>query len=170
MIESPQTYQPPPEPSYVEKILNNILQTTVCVFLIVIFFFVLVVFTSQLNGTNYADYTDAFLPSNLGVNVNTFYTGMPHLTNIEVKRYNGSWYTVPVGDYTFDSVDASVTILAGALFPGDTSVQISGTNDYASAPYSNVLSAIAVSLIVGTIMMFFGFIYYKRRDSNIYRR
>lgn len=158
-------YERPKSPT--EIIIGNIIKAVVCIFLIVLGFFLVIVVTATLNtqtAIDYATYTNDFAISNPTLS-QTVYTANPHLSSIVVTKYNSSnltWGGVPSTDWSFDSDTTALTITAGALAWDITQLRVNANTDYAEPPTESVFTTIAVALIILAIMGLFGIAYYRR--------
>lgn len=155
--ENQNPYQP--RPQYPETMISNILISVVCVFMIVVAFFILAVLNVQIDTTTgYRDFEQDFGIS-VPIQTHLLYTQNPHLSSISVQAYNSSnttWSYLPSSEISYDSSKGLVTVNASAMKPYDTTLKIESNTDYALNPYSTVLTVIAISLIIGSIAMLFG--------------
>lgn len=162
-------YEPPK--STTEIIIGNILKAVVCIFLIVIGFFVIILVMSILNtqtAVEYITYTNDFTINNPTLS-QTVYTSNPLLSSVGVQAYNSSnasYGHVPSTDWTYDSSTTSITINAGALSWDITALHVSANTDYAEPPAESVLTAWAFALIILAVASIGGIIAYSRYRDN----
>lgn len=170
MISSQQPYnqyeyeQPP---SSIEIILNNIIKAVICIFLIVVGFFLIVLLVSTLNtqtGIEFTTYTREFDILNPTFS-QAIFTSNPHLSSIVLTAYNSSntsYGGVPSTDWVYDSQKTSITINAGALAWDITALNVHAETDYSEPPTESALTAWAVAIVVCAICGVFGIIAYSK--------
>lgn len=163
--EEYQEYQP--QQSTVEVVIGNILKGVVCVFLIVIGFFLVVMCVNMIDtqeAVEFRTYTDTFAISNPTL-AQEVYVSNPLLSNIVVTKYNSSnasWGGVDSADWSYDTSWASITINASVLEHTITSLRVSATTNYAESQHLNVFTALTVALIISAIGSIFGIIAWNK--------
>ena len=169
----PEQYEQPqyePQKSPTEVIISNIIRAVVCIFLLVLGFFIVIMIVAMLNtqtAVQFVNYTDDFAISNPLMN-NVIYTSNPHLSSIVVSKYNSSNATfggVPDIDWSFDA-DTTALEITGGLEWTITSVRVDADTTYSETPALSVLSAWALALIILSIASIFGIVAYSRYNSN----
>lgn len=169
---SQQEYQPEYErrKSYPEIVINNILLSVVCIFLIVLGFFSTILIITSINNQTSVDYTtfdksfetDASNYLGVGIGVKIYITN-PLLSTFNIEQYRTGaliWSTTNPADYIYTTTDASITINSPTWLAGDV-YRVQANTDYQEPPAESVLTAIAVGLIIMALMAFFGIVGYK---------
>jgi len=154
-------YYQPRRKTVPEILIENILISIICVFIIVLGFLMVAMSMSTVdNASHYKTYSASFPAS--GGFPELIYTQKPMLTSITLQYYDGAWHTVPAAGYSFDHTYGTITV--PGPFVGATTWQVDGTLDYATPPYETFFSVCGIGLIIGAITSIFGIIgfsYYK---------
>lgn len=169
----PGNYQPQQEPpkSQVEVILENIIKSVVCIFIIVIAFFLVTLLVSMLNtqtAVQYCNYSDDFAISNPTLGT-TIYTSNPLLSSITVHKYNSSNLTyggVDSADWTYDADYTSIVVNAGSLEHFITGLRVNAQTEYSESPHLSVLTMWSISLIIMSIAGIFGLFAYNKYQKQ----
>lgn len=170
MMPGNQQPQQDPQPTPI-TIIDNIIKSAVCIFLIVISFFVIVLVVSMLNNQTaipYTEYSNDFSVSNPTLGA-TVYTSNPLLSSLTVQKYNSSnttWAGVDSADWTYNTDSTQLDINAGSLAWDITLVRVSANTDYAESPHLSVLTMWSISLIIMSIAGIFGLFAYSRYQKQ----
>ena len=169
----PEQYEQPqyePQKSPTEVIIGNIIKAVVCIFLIVLGFFICLMVISILDnqtGVDFVTYQDDFSVTK-PLMVQIVYTSNPHLEKIIVTKYNATNATfggVPSTDWTFDSTTTALVVTTG-LEHTITSLRISAETTYSVPPVLSVMSAWALALIILAIAGIFGLVGWRHYNRN----
>lgn len=187
-MEYPEQYeqQPQYEPrkSPTEVIIGNIIKAVVCIFIIVLGFFLVIMVvavTQNQTAIEFTTYNETFATTIVDMRGSfpyggpVVYTSNPLLSSFTIDQYRPGfghiWTTSSSADYVYTSSNTTLLIKSPTWFTGD-SYAVSANTDYSEVPALSVMSAWALALVILAIAGIFGLVgwrHYNRNQYNQYR-